>query len=332
MTQKTSVDSARPTFSITPDRERTLHGVRVHYITIKERYDHRRYAVERVMFRTFTNALQKYLEKRPDVTFTTKQNFARSLTYLPAGIKSWSAYMPGAFATHSVHNPELKRLVHDQKVDFITRRLFRHSVDAIGLRNRAHILAWLVQQQSSQQADRRVWFSVASGSGQHVYDALRAIDGNRKYEVTISDVDADVLSFAQKIYDADKPRVKRINFKQIDALSNSLSVQLQVAPPTVIDVMGLFEYLDPQDATRLIRRLYAGVVNGGMIVFSNMSPDHPHLDLHQRGLGWPGVKPRTMKEVVEILELAGIPLGQVSVFRSQDKVYGVYAIRKERMA
>lgn len=327
MTKKTLEGLASPAFSISSNEVRSLHGVQVHYVTIKDKYDHRRYAVERRLFLTFTNALQGYLKKRPHIDFSSKRNVARSLTYLPAGIKTWSAYMPGAFATHPVHNPEVKRLAHDQKIDFMTRRLFRHSVDAIGLRNRAHILAWAVQQQSLT-GRKRVWLSLAAGSGQHVYDTLNLLDQKKPYDVVISDINEEVLEFAEKIYRVQRPKVREIEFKKIDVLSPDLATQLKSSPPTVVDAMGLVEYLDSHQVERLVRQLFESLVEGGMIAFTNMSPEHPHLDLHQRGLGWPGVKPRTIKDMVDIVEQAGVPLENLTVFKSQDKVYGVYIIRK----
>lgn len=327
MTKKTLQGLASPAFSISSNEVRSLHGVQVHYVTIKDKYDHRRYAVERRLFLTFTNALQSYLKKRPHIDFSSKRNVARSLTYLPAGIKTWSAYMPGAFATHPVHNPEVKRLAHDQKIDFMTRRLFRHSVDAIGLRNRAHILAWAVQQQSLT-GRKRVWLSLAAGSGQHVYDTLNLLDQHKPYDVVISDINEEVLGFAEKIYQVQRPKVREIEFKKIDVLSPDLATQLESNPPTVVDAMGLVEYLDSHQVEQLVRQLFESLVEGGMIAFTNMSPEHPHLDLHQRGLGWPGVKPRTIKDMVDIVERAGVPLENLTVFKSQDKVYGVYIIRK----
>lgn len=327
MTKKTFERLASPAFSISSDEVKTIHGVQVHYVTLKDKYDHRRYTVERRLFLAFTDALQRYLKKRPHIDFSSKHNLARSLTYLPAGVKTWSAYMPGAFATHPVHNPEVKALAHDQKIDFITRRLFRHSVDAIGLRNRAHILSWAVQQQHVTKG-KRTWLSLAAGSGQHVYDALNLLDDKKPYDAVISDIDPEVLAFAEKIYKVQRPRVGDIEFKTIDVHTSDLDAQLKAKPPTVVDVMGLVEYLDESQAESLIKRLFERTVDGGMIAFTNMSIEHPHLDLHQRGLGWPGVKPRSIKEVVDIVKRAGIPLNCLTVFKSQDRVYGVYVIRK----
>ena len=327
MTKKTFERLASPAFSISSDNVKTIHGVQVHYVTLKDKYDYRRYAIERRVFLAFTDALQGYLKKRPHIEFSSKHNLARSLTYLPAGVKTWSAYMPGAFATHPVHNPEVKVMAHDQKIDFITRRLFRHSVDAIGLRNRAHILSWAVQQQHVTKS-KRVWLSLAAGSGQHVYDALNLLDGKKPYDVVISDIDQEVLAFAEKIYKVQRPRVGDIEFKIIDVHTSDLDDQLKAKPPTVVDVMGLVEYLDAFQAASLIKRLFERIVDGGMIAFTNMSTEHPHLDLHQRGVGWPGVKPRSIKEVVNIVRQAGVPLRCLTVFKSQDRVYGVYVIRK----
>lgn len=328
MSKKSSNDLLTPHFSITIDKVSTLHGVQVQTVTVKDVYSRRRYALERALFLAFTNSLQRYLAKRPQVQFSDRRNIARTLTYLPAGVKAWSAYMPGAFATYPVHNPETKTLVHGQKLDPVTRRLFRHSVDAIGLRNRAHILAWAAQQQHVT-SKQKVWLSIAAGSGQHVYDSLALLGRAGDYTVYITDIDALVLEFAKEICKIERPPARRVSFHVLDALSSSqLARQLAVARPTIIDMMGLVEYLQPEQIVRLVRTLYKALDDGGMIVFTNMSTTHPHIDLHQRGLGWPGVNVRTIKELVAMIEKAGVPLRHVTVFKSQDKVYNVFVIRK----
>lgn len=318
----------RPSFELRLGPVTIESGLRVQQVTIKDRYHHRRYAVERKLFLAFTNALQRYLARRPQITFVHTRNIARTLTYIPSGIRAWSAYMPGGFATHPVHDPETKRLAHGQKIDFVTRRLFRHSIDAIGLRNRAHILAWVARQQAPYDKHRR-WLSVASGSGQHVYDALVAIGSDYPYTVTITDIDQEVQGFARHIYTIVKPPLTTIGFELLDVLNPlSLSRCLKETRPSMIDAMGLIEYLSAVQAAAILRQMYEGLVGGGQLVFTNMSPANPHLDLHQRGLGWPGVLPRTTEQVAEILNVAIIPPESVTVYRSQDGVYNVYAVRK----
>lgn len=306
-------------------------GYQVTEVNVTDRYHHRPFKLERTLFLAFTNQLQKYLANRPHVSFEHKRNLARPLVYLPPGVKAWTAYMPGGLATQPVHNPETKTLASGKRIDLMTRRLFRHSIDAIGLRSRAYVMTWRIGRLLEATDQPVTWLSLASGSGQPVYDAVNILGPEKFRSVIITDGDAETLSFANQL--AKKEGVvaqTNLYVESLDVFDEKAFDKLFAThEPTVVDAMGLFEYLEAEQAALLIARVYAKLPSGGTFIYTNMSPEHPHLDLHKRGLGWPGVLPRTVQGMADILAKAKLPKGAVEIFRANDKVYNVYQVTKK---
>ena len=306
-------------------------GYQVTEVNVTDRYHHRPFKLERTLFLAFTNQLQKYLANRPHVSFGHKRNLARPLVYLPPGVKAWTAYMPGGLATQPVHNPETKTLASGKRIDLMTRRLFRHSIDAIGLRSRAYVMTWRIGRLLETTDQPVTWLSLASGSGQPVYDAVNILGPEKFRSVIITDGDAETLSFANQL--AKKEGVvaqTNLYVESLDVFDEKAFDKLFTThEPTVVDAMGLFEYLEAEQAAQLIARVYAKLPSGGTFIYTNMSPEHPHLDLHKRGLGWPGVIPRTVRDMAGILAKAKLPKGAVEIFRANDKVYNVYQVTKK---
>lgn len=305
-------------------------GYPVTKVHVTDRYHHRPFKLERALFLAFTNQLQRYLAKRPHISFEHKRNLARPLVYMPPGVKAWTAYMPGGLATQPVHSPETKRLASGKRIDLMTRRLFRHSIDAIGLRTRAYLMTWRLREQLRDTKKPVVWLSLASGSGQPVYDAIKVLGPKKFRSVVITDGDSETLSFASKLAKAEGVLAQtNLYLEQLDVFDDKAFNKLfRTHTPTVVDAMGLFEYLDKKQAATLIARVYEKLPRGGTFIYTNMSPSHPHLDLHQRGLGWPGVIPRNVEEMAGIITKSGIPKKSVAVYRANDKVYNVYQITK----
>lgn len=318
-------------FSLKETGKITEAGYDVTEVQVTDRYHHRTFRVERALFLTFTNLLQKYLAKRPHISFEHKRNLARPLVYLPPGVKAWTAYMPGGLATQPVHNPETKTLASGKRIDLMTRRLFRHSMDAIGLRTRAYIMMWQLREFLATTTKPVVWLSLASGSGQPVYDAIDVLGPDKFRSVIITDSDKETLAFAGRLA-RNEGVTSRSNLyiEQLDVFDSKAFDSLWKAhKPSVVDAMGLFEYLDTDQASELLEKVYRKLPRGGVFIFTNMSPEHPHLDLHQRGLGWPGVIPRTVEDMAQIFAKTSIPHDAIEIFRAGDKVYNVYHVTKK---
>lgn len=296
-------------------------------IHTKDTYSRKRYALERKAVGIFSGSLNYYLRKRPHVKHDSRKNLARTLVYLSPAVKAWAQYMPGGFATYHVHNPKRLRLLSGKKIDYIAKILFRHSVDGQGLRSRAYAMTWFIKNKTAKQSKLN-WLSVACGTGQPTFDAAGEIGGDVRFYFV--DDDARALEFATDLSSEYGVAKNKIEFKKINAISgiNRLDEYAKTVEPNVIDAMGIFEYLQPDDAVNLLTMLYARLEKGGVLVFTNMLPDHPHLHLHQRGLGWPGVIQREVKTMRSLIKKAKIPFEEVSVMLPDDQVYAVYGVTK----
>ena len=234
--------------------------------------------------------------------------------------------MPGGFATFHVHNPDHKRLISGKKIDYITRNLFRHSIDAIGLRSRAYAMTWFFYRHFSHHKNIR-WLSIASGTGQPTFDAARLFSGEKTFY--LADMNTQALDFARNLaieYDIDTADLVTVNVDVSDR--RQVTHLLTQAKPHIIDAMGLLEYLDEPTCISLLKSIHDHMLPGGVFVFTNMHADHPQLQVHKRGLGWPGVRQRTTDEVIAIIKAAGFTAKQITVLLPDDNVYAVYGLTK----
>lgn len=314
---------------------RALHvdGVPLYRVRVSDQYQHPKYWAERKMIRSLTDFMEWYLKRHPEADADSSWNLSRLLIYMNPGMRAWHDYMPGGFATYHVYSPHRRHMQNGKKTDLITRALFRHSTDAGGLRSRAAIMAHIAQEAVAQHTDGPIeWISLAAGSGQPTYDALHRLRKKDQHRVvlTLADVSSEMIEFARQLYPGEGLTLGAVKFVASDIVKNTgRRTLLKDTRPLIIDVMGLFEYLTDKQCIDMLSSLYGSLVRGGVVIFTNMSPGHPHLHVHQRGLGWPGVIQRTIHEVIELIEKAGIPKEAQSVYRAEDNVYNVYKVEKQ---
>lgn len=302
-------------------------GVRVIRLRIRDRFSKPTHKANRFLFSSFVHQLERYLNRHPDMSFDYSHNRARSMIYILPGIRAWAAYMPGAFATYPVHNPDLKHMHTGRKIDYLTRNLFRHSYDAIGLRSRSYAMSWYVLNHVSNIRNRRVrWLSVAAGTG---YPTFEAADLLKKYpSITLCDIDDEALGAARQL------AVERRVSKNVTTVTSDITKRgafaglLKQNQPDVVDMMGLVEYLDDDTVMNLVKTFYKQAPKGSLMAFTNMRPTHPHLQVHKRGLGWPDVQVRRISDVLALLDTAGVSHENVDILAPDDQVYGIYCIKK----
>ncbi len=300
-------------------------GVMTTRLHITDRFDRPRHTLERKAFGAFSHQLEKYLAKHPELHFGHQRNIAQKLVYLPPSLRSWAAFMPGAFATHPVHNPDVRYLATGKKIDYLTRNLFRHSIDAIGLRSRAYAMAWYINKQVGDNPSVR-WLSLASGTGQQTFDAAMLLD--HPPTLYITDIDDDAMRFSASLAKDYKFDKTDVIFEKLNATDEvTLANKLQTIKPQIIDMMGLMEYLDDNHAVEVVKTIIQSRPESSCFVFTTMLPSHPELNLHKRGLGWPGVIVRSVQQVLTLLEQAEIPVHNIEVLLPDDKVYAVFCIK-----
>lgn len=311
-------------FSISNVNRQVVDGAEYVRLHASDRFGSRRHAFERRAFAIFTKAMESYLRKHPHLDFMHPKNPIPRIVYLPPALKSWAAYMPGGFATFHVHNPDRTHLHSGKKLDYLTKNLFRHSSDAIGLRSRAYAMAWYLQGHFASHSHIS-WLSIASGTGQPAYDAAQLFNDNKDFH--LCDLDEKALAYAVELADEYAINPASIHTHRVDVTDGQrLAALLAETQPNIIEAMGLFEYLDDETATTLLRRLKVGATKGSVLVFTNMHAGHPQLQLHKRGLGWPGVIPRTVEQTRALIKAAGYPDSTLTVLQPDDDVYAVYGL------
>lgn len=169
-----------------------------------------------------------------------------------------------------------------------------------------------------------------------------------KLQITSVDFDKKALKLSRSI----SRQFGVANFRTIRANildSKMLKKLLGKTQADVVEILGLFEYLKPDDwifryhkvvvrgskklagAKTFLNLAYSFVKPGGILIFGNMLTSHPHLDFTLNVVQWPHIQPRTTREVIDIIEQAGLE-GEykLEIYLPDDGVYAVYVLRKMR--
>jgi hypothetical protein len=115
-----------------------------------------------------------------------------------------------------------------------------------------------------------------------------------------------------------------------------------------VEILGLFEYLKPEDwhyryqkvfikgkkklagAKSFLAAAFSYVAPGGSLILGNMLNSHPHLDFTLHVVEWPHIQPRSIDEVVEIIQGSGIGSNEygLDIYVPDDGVYAVYVLHR----
>lgn len=132
------------------------------------------------------------------------------------------------------------------------------------------------------------------------------------------------------------------------ALKEKLNLErLPAESYDVVEVVGLVEYLKPENwhytysgviktktrmagAETFLKNAYELVRPGGTLMVGNMLDTHPQLGFTLNVIQWPHIQPRSIDQMVEIFDNAGID-GKLDVFVPDDGAYAIYNIRKDEL-
>lgn len=317
-------------FSLTIQKiDRTESGARIVRLAVRDRFSKKRYTLQRWALVLFSNGLTLYLKTKPDMPADAPNNYARYMLRLTPAMRAWAQHMPGGFATYYVHNPDRRRIDNNKRLDLITKALFQHSYDGRGIRAGAHTMTWFLSKNLVDQGRIR-WVSVASGTGQPTFDASTAFVS--PIDHLLIDSDQDALDFSQKLAEEYDKNEDTLRFENLNVIKDAQKMDEVIAEfnPNCIDAMGLFEYLTEDEIVALLRRLYAVLPVGGVMVFTSMRDTHPNLDVHKRAVAWPGVQERKWKFIEALILEAGVSSEELTILLPDDDVYGIYGLVKSQ--
>ncbi len=315
-------------FSLTIKKKSTSKkGSRIVRLAVRDRFSKKRYSIQRWGLALFSSGLTRYLKSRPDMPADAPNNYARFMLRLTPAMRAWVQHMPGGFATYYVHNPDRRRIDNNKRLDLITKTLFRHSYDGRGIRSRAHAMTWFISKSLVDQG-RIKWVSIASGTGQPTFDAASAFVS--PIDHLFIDSDQEALDFSKTLSEKYEKPEDTMRFENFNVIKDAEKMDqvIEEFGPDCIDAMGLFEYLGEKEIVKLLKRMYDLLPKGGVMVFTNMRPTHPNLDIHKRAVCWPGVHPRKEIEIEQLVLKAGIAPDELTIMLPDDNVYGTYGVVK----
>lgn len=260
----------------------------------------------------------------------------------PTQLLAWAARFPTAIALEP-----LQRLENGGKwlpgggPDDRSLELYTYMPDAIGLRSRARIYSQrLVEHAIESDLSELSVISLGSGASVPNIQATQALEAKgRAINWKFFDFDSEALIFAQELI-----QEKDFKFSTFDYGPEWENPETGNTEPRgqnylrafgekdtsvdVVDALGLWEYLKPNEAVRFAHTLFKKVKPGGSLIVSNMLPSRPQREFNERAVGWPGLYLRNDTDLLDIVKEAGIDTKQVTMTHAEDGVYVVMEIKK----
>ena len=256
---------------------------------------------------------------------------------------AWMRLIPSARALLYLADPWGDESVVDVdggtvRVDDAARLSWSMSIDAIGIRSRAAVMADLVARRAVQVgspggAGLR-WLSVACGTALPAFQAACA--AGIAPDMLLIDIDRDALgmavSLAGSVGFAGRLSTKRTNIfrrSSMDKLHRELLVSGGLVK--MIDMLGIFEYTGPNlgvDPVGFLQSVWECLAPGGYLVTGQMRADRPRPDFTTGVVQWPYVELRTPDDFMAIIEAAGIDRNRVELHLPEDGVYMIAGITK----
>ncbi len=264
-------------------------------------------------------------------------NEASRWLYSSPGMREWRRELvPSARALLPMQRPHGAVLPSGAALDTMAFDAFVCSLDGIGIRTRAAVMRDVVTRNESRGAAttavRPTWVSLACGAAVPVLDAAAAAAATPRLHLV--DLDESALAFARRLAEeqglVEGPdiTVSRRDLVRTIVARDTLVDEIGPGSAAVVDALGIFEYFSSSACVRLLRNAYRLLEPGGVLVVANMLSDRPQLAMNQRGVGWPAIHPRSVDEVLHLVERAGLPLERTTVHLPEDGVYAVVEVTR----
>jgi SAM-dependent methyltransferase len=309
--------------TVTEVSNRKLKGVLVHRVRAKDGYHQAHYKLERFGSRLFAAGMESYLAKRSHYNHAHPKNAARKILYSLPSFVAWAELMPGSLALEPVHDPSHRRLPTGKRLG---------GMDPVGVRTRTLVAGWLAREYvSDKQGQELRWLSLAGGTAAPSMLMVEAVrfDKAKLYYANI-DLDSSAVEIARSLTALEGLQPSHTNLLVGDIFNRQLIEKATDKQPVdIIDMMGIFEYFEDKKSIELLQLALGFLKPGGIIIAGNMRHDHPQLNLHKRGIGWPDVIPRSTEQIIEICSQAKIQKTELDIYQPADGVYSVFRIRKD---
>ncbi|HYG83496.1 MAG TPA: class I SAM-dependent methyltransferase family protein [Verrucomicrobiae bacterium] len=265
-------------------------------------------------------------------------NKASMWHYSTESQRQWGSLMPTALALHPLQRPESAVMPNGAHIDDRARELFKHSIDAIGIRSRAAIMTDIALEiAKKQETNDMKWVSIACGAAVPVLSAIERIKAEQPEKapkLELIDLDPQALAFAKTLAEEQGLEAgrdfttRRSNIIKDMLVRDTLIDELGEQTAQMVDGLGIFEYFRDDVAVSMLQKMHRLVAPGGSLVIGNMLEDRPQLEFNRRAVGWPKIYPRALEDLSDLVQQAGIPIENVTTYIPEDGVYAVVSIEK----
>ncbi len=289
----------------------------------------------------------------------------RSMMEIIEGFASWHREIPEAKALEHIYHPDEGHLPDGTRLgeEAEATNWLTYISDALGIRSRASVVQDIISKEIEASESPLKVASLACGLATPMLELCSYVknrEGLVVPEFKLADYDKSALNVARdrakemgviEHFEFQRTNILRPEGIAIDGLKGVLAERLFNKPKRqfdVVELVGILEYLDSSDwvrhfeygevikvnkliagATNLIKNSFDLVEPGGRIIFGNMLNPRPQLGLTINVVQWPHIKPRSIKEVLQLLEASKIDLSEgVDVHLPDDGVYAIYSVRK----
>jgi len=238
-------------------------------------------------------------------------------------------HMPKAEALYPLQRlHDAGRLFPNKYVDEYAMDIFTNAVDSIAIRARGSIHNALLLKHAHDTPGKTLdAIALGAGAGVPNIDATVQVRDQLGKSIRWKEYDLSYTSLEKSI---ELFKEAGIPEADVTATRGDLKKAYDLPPESadIIDMLGLWEYLSKERCVVALESLYKNLKPGGIMIVSNMLPDRPQLKVNQEVIGWQGVKPRSVDELIDIAAEAGIDTDSITITLSDDGVYAVMEIHK----
>lgn len=255
-------------------------------------------------------------------------------------LEEWGLLMPSARALHYLTHLDEVSMPSGALISEHMRQFVVDSYDGIGIRSRKRVAGALIGAHLGENLAGGECVSLACGAADLM---LEQIANDQNHSLTLVDIDDLSLDLAAK--NAAQLGLQRgTDYRVLDAditgdnsdrnlvrsmiRSDSLVQRLGAGSQRVAEALGINEYFPDRLAARFLANSYKLVAPGGMLVTSNMLADRPQMNVNRLVAGWTSqVKPRSVRQIIDMLRKAGLPLEKSQITIPEDGVYAVITVQ-----
>lgn len=257
--------------------------------------------------------LQEWFRKETDPIFSESQSVKRA--------RIWPEGYPGDYLTlelvYANGNPS-KSLVGQIIDQYCVSRTL-----SIAVRSRLQKLANILRKQSESENGNANWLNIACGPARE----LLSVPAKNTRTIWCVDYDQNALTYAQDIL---KESRHKINFIKENAfkLSNSEQNIKKFGKLSTIYSAGLFDYIDSERLTILIKGIYNSLAPDGLLIAPFKDKQRYETFDYHWFFRWYFFLQRTEDEFHNLLARADIPKEKITLERDDSGVILFFLVKK----